>query len=91
MLVARVVDHEIHDVLESAVVQAFDQVVVVGHCAVRPVDVSVVGDVVAHVDLWRGEDWREPYDVHAEGFDVVELGDDAAYVAVVGSRCGAFE
>ena len=81
VLVAGVVDHEVHDQLDPAVVQRGDQLVEVGQGAEGGVDVLVVADVVAGVVLGRGVDRREPDDVHAEPGEVVDPADDPAQVA----------
>src|SRR5690606_12408377 len=49
--------------------------------AEQPVDLAVVGDVVAHVVLRRLGNGREPDAVDAEALDVVEAADDAREVA----------
>jgi len=42
---------------------------------------SVVRDIVAHIYLGRLVDRTYPHNVDAQGFDVVELGEDAEEVA----------
>jgi hypothetical protein len=64
-----------------ALVGLGDQVVEVLERAVLRVDVLVVGDVVAEVDLRRRIDGREPDGVDAESLQVVEPLGDAVQVA----------
>ena len=58
-----------------------DETVEVGQGAVLRIDVFVVGDVVAEVDLRRWVDGREPDGVDAEVLEVVEALGDALQVA----------
>ena len=81
VLVAGVVDDEVHDQLDAAVVQRRDQLVDVGQAAEGGVDVLVVADVVAGVVLRRRVDRGEPDDVHPEPGEVVDPVDDPAQVA----------
>ena len=71
------VDHD----LQAQAVRLGDQLVEVGQVAEQRVDVAVVGDVVAEVLHRRGEEGRQPDDVHAQARDVVELVGDAGQVA----------
>lgn len=76
VLVARVVDDEVHDEPHPAGVQACDERVEVGQRAEDRVDVAVVGDVVAVVVLRGAVDGAEPDDVDSQGVEVVQaLGD----------------
>jgi hypothetical protein len=56
VLVAGVVDDEVHDQLDATVVERRDQLVDVGQGAEGGVDVLVVADVVAGVVLRRRVD-----------------------------------
>ena len=77
MLVAGVVDDEVHDDLEPALVRAGDQLVDVGEATEQRVDVLVVADVVAIVVLRRLVDRRQPNHVNPQRGKVIELRDDA--------------
>ncbi len=81
MLVRGVVHHHVHDDADVALVGLGDQAVEVGEGAVLRIDVLVVGDVVAEVDLRRGIDGREPDGVDAELLQIVEALGDAVQVA----------
>ena len=80
VLVAGVVDHQVHDQPHAARVQLGDQLVELRQRAEQRVDVLVVADVVAVVGLRRGVDRREPQDVDAEVGQVVQPLQDAAEV-----------
>ena len=81
VLVARVVDHQVHDQAHAAPVQCGDELVEVGERPEERVDVLVVGDVVAVVVLRGAVDGAEPHDVDPEPVEVVEAGGDAGDVA----------
>ena len=81
VLVAGVVDHQVHDQPHAARVQLRDQLVELRQRAEQRVDVLVVADVVAVVGLRRGVDRRQPQDVDAEVGQVVQPLQDAAEVA----------
>ena len=81
MLVAGVVDDEVHDQAHAATVQSLDEGVEVGQGSEEGVDVLVVGDVVAVVVLRGAVDGAEPHDVDAQLVEVVEAGGDAGDVA----------
>ena len=75
------VQHQIHDDTDIALLRFGDEPVEVGEGAILRVDVVVVGDVVAEVDLRRGIDGREPDGVDAQALQVVEARGDAIEVA----------
>ncbi len=81
VLVGGVVDDEVHDQPEAALVAAGDEGVEVGEGAEERVDVLVVADVVAVVVHRRAVDGREPQHVDAELGEVVEPRRDAGQVA----------
>ena len=60
VLVGRVVDDQVHDDLQAALVRFGEQLVHIGHRAEQRVDVLVVGDVVAVVVLRGFEDRGQP-------------------------------
>ena len=81
MLVRRVIDDEVHDEPDAALVKPCDQFVEVLHRAELVHDVAIVADVVAVVVVGRLVARRQPYRVDPERLDVVEFGDDAAKIA----------
>lgn len=81
MLIAGVVDHQIHQRLHPPFVAALDEALDVLDRAVLVRDAVVVRDVIAHVDLGRLVDRTQPDDVDTQLLDVVQLGDDAGKVA----------
>lgn len=65
VLVAGVVDHQVHQQLHSPVMAALDQPLDINDRAVLVRDTVVVGNVVAHVDLRRLVGRTEPDNVHS--------------------------
>jgi len=81
------VQHQIHDDAMLRFFASGDEPVEVGEGAILRVDVVVVRDVVAEVDLRRGIDGREPDGVDAQALQIVEARGDAIEVAnTVGVR-----
>ena len=72
MLVAGVVDDEVHDQAHAATVQSLDESVEVGQGSEEGVDVLVIGDVVAVVVLRGAVDGAEPHDVDTQLVEVVQ-------------------
>ena len=58
--------------------QSPNQRVMIRHRPIPRIDVVIVADVVAHVDLRGAQDGREPDHVDAQLGEVVDLGGDAA-------------
>ena len=81
MLVGGVVDDEVHDQPDAALVQRGHQLVELRERAEQRVDVLVVADVVAVVVHRRAVDRREPDDVDTEPGEVVDVGEDPAEIA----------
>jgi len=81
VLVAGVVDNEVHHQPHPAPVQLSDQLVDLGLSAEQRVDALVVADVVAVVGLRRRIHRREPQDVDAEVGQVVQPLQHAAEIA----------
>ena len=81
VLVGRVVDDQVHDQLDPAVVQLLDELVDVVERAEERVDVLVVRDVVAVVVLRRRVHRGQPHHVDAEHRQVVEVPEDPLDVA----------
>ena len=81
VLIARVVEHHVHDDAQTALFTLRHQPVEVLHRPERRVDRAVVRDVVAVVLPRRGVQRREPDRRRAEVPDIVELRDDAGDIA----------
>ena len=81
MLVGGVVDDELGDDADAAVVRGLDEGLEVPGHAVGRIDAAVVGDVVAVVAQRRGIERHHPDRRGAEVLDVVELLRDAGEVA----------
>ena len=73
MLVAGVIDHELGDDAQAALVGSVHEGPEILHGAVGGVDVAIVGDVVAVVPQGRGIERHQPDRRDAEVADVVEL------------------
>ena len=80
VLVAGVVDDQVHEHLEAGGVRLLDQLVELVQGPEQRVDVLVVADVVAVVVHRRAVDRAQPDHVHAQPDEVVEVGDDPAEV-----------
>lgn len=81
MFVGGVVHHHVHDDANVVLFCLSDEVVEVGEGPVLRVDVFVVGDVVAEIDLGRWVDGGEPDGIDTERLQIVEPLDDAVEVA----------
>ena len=81
VFVAGVVDHQVEQNAQAALVGFKEQAVEVFHGAEVVEDALVVADVVAVVVVRRWEDRAQPEHVDAEVFEVIQLGDDARQVA----------
>ena len=76
-----VVDHEVHDHLETALVRAVEHLLENLEVAVLGIDGAVVGDVVAVVRIGRWVERAEPDARHAQAGDVIELLEHTPQVA----------
>jgi hypothetical protein len=81
MLVGRVTQHLVDDDLKAQRVSTLDQGVEIFEAPEKPVDLLVVGHVVAHVRLRRLEKWRKPDGIDTEARDVVEAAQHTRQVA----------
>jgi len=87
MLVAGVVDDQVEHQFHTALLDAFEQFVEVGHGAELGHNFAVIANVVSVVGIGRVVMRTQPDHVDPEALDVVELGDDAfevAYAVAVG-------
>ena len=81
MLIGGVVDDQVHDDLDAALVGAGQQLVEIGHGAELFHDLLIVGDVVAVVVVGGAVDGAHPDDVDAQFLQIVQLADDTAQIA----------
>lgn len=81
MLIRTVVDDQVHQQLDAMLLQLRNQDLNVGHASVARLNLAVVGDVVAHVDIGALVARRQPYGVYSQAGDVVDFGDDAWKIA----------
>ena len=81
MLVGGVVDHQLGDHADAALVRCVDEALHVVQRAVVGMHAAVVGDVVAVIQQRRGIERQQPDRADAELGDVVELGQQAGEVA----------
>jgi hypothetical protein len=81
VLIGGVVEHELGDHAQAALVRLVEEEAEVVERAELGVHVGVVGDVVAVVALGRGIERQEPQGRDAEVLQIVELGGEAAEIA----------
>ncbi|MCY1181420.1 hypothetical protein D9M73_219210 [compost metagenome] len=74
------VDDQLGDHPQAALVGLGDETAGVGHAAVVRVHGLVFGDVVAVVTAWRGIERQQPQGVDAQLGDIVELADQAGEI-----------
>ena len=73
VLVAGMVDDKIHEHAHTALMRAVKHLTEYAEVAVLRIYVHIVGDIVAEVRVRRRVYRREPYRVHAEAPDVIQL------------------
>ena len=81
MLVGGVVQHQIHDDTDVALLRLRNQTIEILHRAILRVDGLIIRDVVAEVDLRRRVDGRQPDGVDAKRLYIIKLRGDAVEVA----------
>ena len=81
MLVAGVVDDQIHHQLHAAVMYALQHLFEGLHAAEFRGDIHVIGDVIAAVRAGGGVNGGEPDTVASQGLDVVQLFQHAPEIA----------
>ena len=80
MLVGAVVEDEVHDDADVALLRLSDELFHILHRAVRRVNPAVVGNIIAIVDHRRWIDRREPNGTRAERLQVIEMARDTGNV-----------
>ena len=81
VLVRGMVDHELRDDPDAAVVRRRHELAEIAHCAVGRVDGGVVGDVVAVVSQGRGIERQQPHGGNAKVLKIIEFLYEARKVA----------
>ena len=81
VLIRGVVDDQLGDHPQSALVRFGDEFLGVGHVAVVAVHPPVIGDVITVIATWRRIERQQPDGVDAELGNVIELGDQAREVS----------
>ena len=80
VLVRGVVDDQLGDHAQVALMRLGDEALGIGHGAVIGVHRLVFGNVVPIVAAWRGIERQQPQGVHAQVGNVIELADQAGEV-----------
>ncbi len=93
MLVGGVVDDKIQDDADAMFFCFLDKCIEILQRSVHRIDVQVIQDVVAKIDLRRWEARSDPDGIDAELFQIVEFGSNAveiadAVVVTVGEAAG---
>ena len=81
MLVGRVVDHQIHHDLQTALVRFGKQLVHILQRAEQRIDILIIGNIVAVVVLRRLVDRAQPHHVHAKIGQIIKTAGDAFQIA----------
>jgi len=81
MLIARMVDDQIHDDFDACRMGFFQQFREVGHRPEIGMDILVIGDVVAVVDVRRSVDGVQPDEIDAQRLQIGQFFDDALQIA----------
>ena len=81
MAIGRVVQHDVDHNANAPTVGGVDKLVEVGERAELRIDVLVVADVVAEINLRRGIERRDPERGHPEIGEIVEARGDPVQIA----------
>ena len=81
VLIGGVVHHQVHEHPHPPLVGAVQHLFEHLQVAVVRVDIHVVGNVIAKVRVGRGVERREPYGVHVQALDIIQLGQHAPKIA----------
>src|SRR5438874_616881 len=76
-----VIHYKVHDDADAALLAFAHQPVEVGECSVLRIDVLVIRDVVAEIDLGRGITRSNPNCIDAELFQIVQFRGDSIDIA----------
>src|ERR1700751_4882660 len=81
MLVGGVIQHKVENDVNASILRGALHAIEVGERPVHGIDVFVIGDVVAEINLRRRKARRDPDGVDSKLLQVVELGGDSGKVA----------
>src|SRR5207248_7833837 len=81
MAIGRVVQHDVDRDADAATMRGVDERLEIGERAELWIDVLVVADVVAEINLRRGIERRDPERGHAEVGEIVEARGDPVQIA----------
>ena len=81
MLIRRVIHHEIHDDANAALLRFLLHAIKIGQRSVHGIDILVIGNVVAEINLRRRIAWRNPDGINAQTFQIIQFRRDAVEVA----------
>jgi hypothetical protein len=76
MLIGCVIHHKVENDVDVPLLRLTRQEIKVGQRSVHGIDIFVIGNVVAEIDLRRREAGRNPDRIHAEIFQVIQLRSD---------------
>ena len=72
MLIAGMIDDQIHNQLHSPLMQACNKPVEIFHSALERINRSVITDIIAVIDIGRIIMRGQPDDLHPKGFQVIQ-------------------
>ena len=81
MLLRGVVDDEIHDDADVLFLGSFRQVVEISQGSIHWIDVLVIGNVIAEIDLRRRIARSDPDGIHTQFLQIIQLGLDPLEIA----------
>ena len=81
VLIGAVVDDQIHDDVHIPLFRLVQQLVKLLHGAELPGNAVIVGDVIALIGKGRGIDGRQPENVNAQAFQIIQLGQNSCQIA----------
>src|ERR1700734_1475542 len=81
MLIRSMIRHKIHDDAHAMLLAIRHHAVEIGQRSVHRIDVFIISDVIAKIDLRRRIAGRNPDRVYSEVMQVLHLGSDAIQIA----------
>src|SRR5690242_10423665 len=80
MLVGGVIENEIDEDADTALIRLSDELVPIRERAVFGSDVDVIGDVVSEIEVRGGEEGRNPNCIHAEALQIIKARCDSVEI-----------